>query len=70
MSDRTREMETDSGAQAREWTELALHCAATARQRISEGSERVKEYVTREPARALGIALGVGVLIGWLIKRR
>jgi len=51
-------------------TELALKCATIARERIAEGSERVKEYAIREPAPALGIALGVGVLIGWWIKRR
>jgi ElaB/YqjD/DUF883 family membrane-anchored ribosome-binding protein len=28
------------------------------------------EYIVKEPAKALGLALGVGVLLGWLIKRR
>ena len=70
MIDRAREMETDSGTQGGELTELALQYAAIARERLAEGSERVKAYAVREPARALGIALGLGVLVGWLIKRR
>jgi ElaB/YqjD/DUF883 family membrane-anchored ribosome-binding protein len=70
MIDLAREVETKSVPQAVEVTELAHQCTAIARERIAEGSNRVKEYVAREPARALGIAFGVGVLIGWLIKRR
>ncbi len=70
MDDHPRELETHAGPTAEPLTGLALRCAAIARERIAEGSERVKAYVAREPARALGIALGVGVLIGWLTKRR
>jgi ElaB/YqjD/DUF883 family membrane-anchored ribosome-binding protein len=70
MIDDAGEMETGAGSPTDELTELALRYAAIARERVAEGSERVKEFVVREPARALGVALGVGVLIGWLIKRR
>ena len=48
----------------------ALEVAATAKESATKGLRSVKEYIVNEPARALGIALGLGVLLGWLIKRR
>jgi ElaB/YqjD/DUF883 family membrane-anchored ribosome-binding protein len=44
--------------------------AASARERLSQGGEAIKNYTLEQPARALGLALGMGVLLGWLIKRR
>ena len=49
---------------------LAMEYVGTARERIAEGAAFVKDYVAKQPARALGIALGLGVALGWLIKRR
>ncbi len=56
--------------QAEELKALAMEYAVNAQARLAEGSEFVKSYVTKQPARALGIALGLGVVVGWLIKRR
>ncbi len=70
MIDRVREIERDLDIPSRALMEQVLQYAAAAREQIADGSERVREYVAKEPARALGVALGVGVLIGWLIKRR
>jgi ElaB/YqjD/DUF883 family membrane-anchored ribosome-binding protein len=56
--------------QVGQFRETALDLAAGARERLSEGTDLVRNYVIRNPARALGIALGMGVLLGWLIKRR
>jgi len=70
MIDRVRGAESDYGDQAEEIKARALEYAAVARERLAEGSGRVRDYVTKEPVRALGIALGMGVLLGWLIKRR
>ncbi len=39
-------------------------------ERMGELSEQVKTYTVREPARALGVAFGLGVLLGCMIKRR
>jgi ElaB/YqjD/DUF883 family membrane-anchored ribosome-binding protein len=50
--------------------EQALIYSATARERFALGRDKVSEYIVKEPVRAAGIALGVGVLLGWLIKRR
>jgi len=56
--------------QAEEMKARAMELAMSAGARFSEGNAFVKEYVQKQPARALGIALGLGVVLGWLIKRR
>ena len=70
MIDRLQPSETGFADQAEELKAQALEYALTAQARFAEGSELLKAYVTKQPARALGIALGVGVVLGWLIKRR
>jgi len=70
MIDRIQGLQSELGPQAEQVKEMALEYAATAREQLAEGSERVKDYIVKEPVRALGIALGVGVLLGWMIKRR
>lgn len=71
MIDRIQERpETDLPPQMEHLKETALDLAASARERLSQGTNLVRSYVIRQPARALGIALGTGILLGWLIKRR
>jgi ElaB/YqjD/DUF883 family membrane-anchored ribosome-binding protein len=70
MIDRIQDIGSDQGPPLEQLKEQALIYAATARERLAEGQEKIREYIINEPARALGIALGVGVLLGWLIKRR
>jgi len=70
MIDRIQGLESALGPQADELKERALEYAASACEVLSEGTDKVKTFVVNEPARALGIALGLGVLLGWLIKRR
>lgn len=48
---------------------MARQDVAVARERLAEGRDMVRGYVVREPVKALGIALGIGVILGWLIKR-
>lgn len=50
--------------------EQAEVVTAAARERLTQGRDQVRQYIVNEPARALGIAFGAGVLLGWLIKRR
>ena len=50
--------------------ERALELAATAREQMAGGTKGLREYIVKEPTRALGIALVLGVIVGWLIKRR
>ena len=70
MIDRIEDVGANYGPQLDELKEQALIYAAAARERLAEGQDKIREYIVKEPARALGIALGVGVLLGWLIKRR
>ena len=70
MIDRVRDIPAAYGDQAEELKAQALEYASVARERLAAGGERIKEYIVKEPVRALGIALGMGVLLGWLIKRR
>jgi len=70
MIDRLQQLESSFGPQAEQLKERALDLAAVARERLADGNRIVSKYVSEQPARALGIALGMGVLVGWLIKRR
>ena len=70
MINRIQDRESSFGARAEDLKESALVYVAAARERLAGGNERVKQYIVNQPARALGIALGVGVILGWLIKRR
>ena len=56
--------------QAEEWQARALEYSQLAHKRLSAGNAFLKDYTEKEPVRALGIALGLGVFLGWLIKRR
>jgi len=70
MIDRIEDIGAGYAPQLDDVKEQALVYAAAARERLAEGRDKVRAYIVNEPARALGIALGVGVLLGWLIKRR
>jgi ElaB/YqjD/DUF883 family membrane-anchored ribosome-binding protein len=63
----------DSGVLAPQFEQLrdkTLELAAVAREKLGQGSDALRDYTIRQPTRAIGIALGMGVLLGWLIKRR
>ena len=70
MIDRLRESGPAIGGQSESWREQALGVSATAREGFADGTERLKAFVVNQPAKALGLALLVGVALGWLIKRR
>ena len=70
MVDQSSGLETGPGLGVADLKERALDLAATARERFSGGSQGLRDYIVKEPTRALGIAVGMGVLLGWLIKRR
>jgi ElaB/YqjD/DUF883 family membrane-anchored ribosome-binding protein len=61
---------TGLGAQWDAVKDQALISAATARERLNEGRDQLRQFIVNNPVQALGIALGVGVALGWLIKRR
>jgi ElaB/YqjD/DUF883 family membrane-anchored ribosome-binding protein len=43
---------------------------AVARERISDGKAILRDCLVREPVKALGITVCIGVALGWLIRRR
>jgi len=70
MIDRIENAVSNSPPELDALKEQALVYAATARERLAEGQAKLREFVVNQPERALGIAVGVGVLLGWLTKRR
>jgi hypothetical protein len=70
MIDRLRPFEADYGPQAEQLKEQALEIAADARERLAGASEAVKRSIVDQPVRALAIAFGMGIILGWIIKRR
>ena len=70
MVDQLQNPGSGLGVRADDVKERALELAATAREQFSGAGRSLKGYIVKEPMRALGIALGMGVLLGWLIKRR
>ena len=48
----------------------AREVLAEARERFSKGAGTLQDSITEKPVRALSLAFGMGVLLGWLIKRR
>ncbi|WZP00471.1 hypothetical protein EP7_002115 [Isosphaeraceae bacterium EP7] len=70
MIDRLRESGQALGGQPESWREQALGASAAAREGFADGTERLKTFVINQPAKALGLALLVGVALGWLVKRR
>lgn len=51
-------------------TGRALGLWGAARCRAERMGEVLSEFSARKPAAALGLALGMGALVGWLVKRR
>jgi len=70
MVDHSQDSGSGLGVRADDVKERALDFAATAREQFSGATGSLRGYIVKEPTRALGIALGMGVLLGWLIKRR
>jgi len=70
MIDRIRDGVEGFGPQVEQVREQALDMMATARENLARGNEVVRRFTIEQPAKALGIALGMGVFLGWLIKRR
>jgi len=70
MIDRVLDRAAEMTSQPQELRETAQKYGQVALERIGEVSEWVKAYTVSQPARALGMALGLGVCLGWMIKRR
>ncbi len=69
MIDRVQGMKSEFTPQLEDIKAMARQDVAVARERLAERSEILRDYVVREPVKALGIALCIGVVLGWLIRR-
>jgi ElaB/YqjD/DUF883 family membrane-anchored ribosome-binding protein len=69
MNDRVQGTKAEFTPQLEEIKAMARQDVAVARERLAEGRAVVSDYVLREPVKALGIALCIGVVLGWLIRR-
>ena len=69
MSDRVQGKKSEFTPQLDEIKAMARQDVAVARERLAERFAVVSDYVVREPVKALGIAVCIGVVLGWLIKR-
>jgi ElaB/YqjD/DUF883 family membrane-anchored ribosome-binding protein len=69
MIDRMRDG-ADLSARADQVKEQALELAASARERLGGVATAIRDFTQNQPTKALGLALGMGVFLGWLIKRR
>ena len=70
MIDRLRPEPSGVSLDAEDLKAQAMEFASTARVKLAEANEFLNDYVRKNPARAVGIALGLGVTLAWLIKRR
>ena len=69
MENRVQGVRAEFTPQLDELKAMARQDMAAVRERIAERGAIVTDYVAREPVKALGIALCVGVALGWLIRR-
>jgi ElaB/YqjD/DUF883 family membrane-anchored ribosome-binding protein len=70
MIDRAPGTKAEFTPQLDEIKAMARQDVAAARERLADGRAMLSDYLVREPVKALGIALCIGVALGWLIKRR
>jgi ElaB/YqjD/DUF883 family membrane-anchored ribosome-binding protein len=70
MLDRISGYIPDASGAATQIKEKAYDLKAVVREQLSEQTEAIKKFVVDHPARALGLALAMGVMLGWWIKRR
>jgi ElaB/YqjD/DUF883 family membrane-anchored ribosome-binding protein len=69
MNDHDRGMKAEFTPQLDELKAMGRQDVAFARERLADGREMVRDYLVREPVKALGITLFIGVALGWLIRR-
>ncbi len=69
MNDHVRGVSAEFTPQLDELKAMGRQDVAFARERLADGGEMVREFLVREPVKALGITLCIGVALGWLIRR-
>jgi ElaB/YqjD/DUF883 family membrane-anchored ribosome-binding protein len=69
MENRVQGVRAEFTPQLDEVKAMVRQDVAVVRERLAERTAFIREYVAREPVKSLGVALCVGVALGWLIKR-
>ena len=69
MENRVQDLHPEFTPQMADLRAMVRQDLAAARERLADGRQLVTDYVVREPVKALGITLLVGVVLGWLIRR-
>ncbi len=69
MNDHVRGMNAEFTPQLDELKAMGRQDVAFARERLADTREMARDFLVREPVKALGITLCVGVALGWLIRR-
>lgn len=69
MNNPVQNMKSEFTPQMAELRAMARQDVAVARERLADGRAIVTDYLVREPVKALGITLLIGVALGWLIRR-
>ena len=69
MNDPIQGMKPEFTPQMAEIRAMASQDIAVARERLADGRAILQDYLVKEPVKALGITLLVGVVLGWLIRR-
>ena len=59
-----------SPGDATNFRDMAEDYAATAKEQWDNKSLALKTFIVNKPVMAIGLSLGMGVALGWLIKRR
>ncbi|MFO0952567.1 MAG: hypothetical protein U0835_15750 [Isosphaeraceae bacterium] len=70
MIDQIHPAESTFADRAEELKASALEIAHTMGGQLATVNRRVQAAVNQDPVRALGVAFGAGLLLGWFIKRR
>jgi hypothetical protein len=70
MVDRIGGLDPFTGSRAGQIKETALDLSANAREWLGQGTGAIRKFTVEQPARALALALSMGVVLGWLTKRR
>ncbi|HVS71862.1 MAG TPA: hypothetical protein VHQ47_11460 [Phycisphaerae bacterium] len=65
MTDKAKEMASQYAGQAKEYAQQGYEYAADKTKKIKESTEG---YIEENPWYAIGIALGVGVLVGLMLR--
>jgi ElaB/YqjD/DUF883 family membrane-anchored ribosome-binding protein len=70
MNDQVQGTGAEFTAQLDEIKAMARQDVAFAHERLALGKAALGDYLFREPVKALGFTLCIGVAVGWLISRR